>query len=101
MKYAKEDIEGLGELCKEDDLPSDMCADWAKGFYEYLCSRFYYDGTGIVFVGYGDDELFPSLIPIYVFRYTDLHLFRRNIYACGIWVYHFKSQTFGGLLLFC
>lgn len=71
MKYAKEDIEGLGELCKEDDLPSDMCADWAKGFYEYLCSRFYYDGTGIVFVGYGDDELFPSLIPIYVSGIVD------------------------------
>lgn len=36
-----------------------------------MCSRFYYDGTGIVFVGYGDDELFPSLIPIYVSGIVD------------------------------
>ena len=71
MKFAKEDIEGLSELCKDDDLPSDMCEEWAKGFYKYLCSQLYYDGTGIVFVGYGDDELFPSLIPIYVSGIVD------------------------------
>ena len=71
MAYAKADIEGLNELCEEDDLPSDMSDDWAKGFYDYLCSQFYYDGTGIVFVGYGTDELFPSLIPIYVSGIVD------------------------------
>ena len=71
MAYAKDDIEGLNELCEEDDLPTDMSEDWAKGFYEYLCSQFYEDGTGIVFVGYGTDELFPSLIPIYISGIVD------------------------------
>lgn len=71
MAYAKDDIEGLNELCEEDGLPTDMSEDWAKGFYEYLCSQFYEDGTGIVFVGYGTDELFPSLIPIYVSGIVD------------------------------
>lgn len=48
-----------------------MSEDWVKGFYEYLCSQFYEDGTGIVFVGYGSDELFPSLIPIYISGIVD------------------------------
>ncbi|MBQ0025736.1 MAG: hypothetical protein KBT00_08515 [Bacteroidales bacterium] len=71
LSFAKEDIDGLKELCEEDDLPSDMGDDWAKGIYDYLCSQFYYDGTGIVFVGYGTEELFPSLIPIYVSGIVD------------------------------
>ncbi|MCQ2172737.1 MAG: hypothetical protein MJZ17_08325 [Bacteroidales bacterium] len=71
MAYAKDDFEGLNELCEEDGLPTDMSEDWAKGFYEYLCSQFYEDGTGIVFVGYGSDELFPSLIPVYVSGIVD------------------------------
>lgn len=36
-----------------------------------MCSQFYEDGTGIVFVGYGSDELFPSLIPIYISGIVD------------------------------
>ncbi len=71
ISYAKEDIDGLKELCKEDDLPSDLGDAWAKEFYYYLCSQFYYEGTGIVFVGYGTDELFPSLIPIFVSGIVD------------------------------
>ena len=66
LSYAKEDIDGLMELCEEDGLPSDMGDDWAKGFYGYLCSQYFYQWTGIVFVGYGKDELFPSLISICV-----------------------------------
>lgn len=32
MAYAKDDFEGLNELCEEDGLPTDMSEDWAKGF---------------------------------------------------------------------
>ena len=43
-----------------------MREDWEKGIYEYIRSNFFYNGTGLVFVGYGENDLFPSLIPIYV-----------------------------------
>lgn len=66
QKYAKEDIDALIELCNHDGLPTDMRAEWEEGLYKYLCSSFFYNGCGIVFVGYGEDEIFPSLIPIYV-----------------------------------
>ena len=66
LKYAKEDIDGLMDLCKEEDLPTDMRDEWEKGLYEYLCSNFFYNGTGLVFVGYGENDLFPALIPIYI-----------------------------------
>lgn len=66
LRYAKEDIDWLMELCKKEELPTDMRKDWEKGIYEYICSNFFYYGTGLVFVGYGEKDLFPSLIPIYV-----------------------------------
>ena len=66
LRYAEEDIDGLMELCKEEELPTDMREDWEKGIYEYIRSNFFYNGTGLVFVGYGENDLFPSLIPIYV-----------------------------------
>ena len=66
LRYAEEDIDGLMELCKEEELPTDMREDWEKGIYEYIRSNFFYNGTGLVFAGYGENDLFPSLIPIYV-----------------------------------
>lgn len=66
LAYAKEDIDVLMDLCKDEELPLDMREDWEKGIYEYLCSKVFYNGTGLVFVGYGNDEIFPSLIPIYI-----------------------------------
>ena len=66
QKYAKEDLDALMELCKEEGTPEDMRDDWEKGVYDYVCSDFFYNGTGLVFVGYGTDEIYPSLIPIYV-----------------------------------
>ena len=66
QKYAKEDIDALIQLCEHDGLPTDMRAEWEEGLYKYLRSTFFFNGTGIVFVGYGEDEIFPSLIPIFV-----------------------------------
>lgn len=66
QKYAKEDIDALIQLCELDGLPTDMRAEWEEGLYKYLCSTFFFNGSGIVFVGYGADEIFPSLIPVFV-----------------------------------
>ena len=43
-----------------------MRDDWEKGIYDYVCSDFFYNGTGLIFVGYGTDDIYPSLIPIYI-----------------------------------
>lgn len=65
-KYAKEDLDALVEFCKEEKMPEDMRDDWEKGIYDYVCSDFFYNGTGLIFVGYGTDDIYPTLIPIYI-----------------------------------
>lgn len=38
-----------------------------ESFFTYLCSNhIVFDHTGLVFVGYGNDEIYPSLIPLNV-----------------------------------
>ena len=64
--YGKESLKTLKEQIKEDGLPKDMFDDWVSGFTNYIRSRFYYNGTGIVFVGYGKNDIFPTLLPTYV-----------------------------------
>ncbi|MDD7190571.1 MAG: hypothetical protein PUH41_08750, partial [Prevotella sp.] len=46
--YGKESLKTLKEQIKEDGLPKDMFDDWESGFTNYIRSRFYYNGTGIV-----------------------------------------------------
>ena len=64
--YGKDSLETLRERIGEDGLPKDMLGDWVSGFTNYIRSRFYYNGTGIVFVGYGRNDIFPTLLPTYV-----------------------------------
>ena len=64
--YGKDSLETLKDQVEEDSLPKDMFDDWIKGFTNYIRSRFYYNGTGIVFVGYGRNDIFPTLLPTYV-----------------------------------
>lgn len=64
--YGKDSLETLQERIEEDGLPKDMFDDWVEGFTNYIRSRFYYNGTGIVFVGYGRNDIFPTLLPTYV-----------------------------------
>ena len=76
-EYAGKDIDDLMDLGKEEGVPEDLRENWEKGIYEYICSEFFYNGTGLVFVGYGTDEIYPSLLTIYIsgifdgtFRYS-------------------------------
>lgn len=66
MSYDKELFTDLQELIHDDGLPVDMMDEWQHGFYNYIRSRLYYNGTGIIFVGYGSDDIFPTLLPTYV-----------------------------------
>lgn len=54
----------LVEALNEDGLPADMLDDWKDGFYNYICSNYFLRSTGLVFVGYGAKDIYPSLLPI-------------------------------------
>lgn len=60
----KEIFDGLDDFLKGRNLPTDMNEAWIKGFYEYIRSADLEDYTGLVFVGYGSKDIFPSLVEI-------------------------------------
>lgn len=64
--YAKENLDDWEELRNEEQLPEGMRDEWENGFYEYLKSTSYINGTGIVFVGYGKNDIYPALLSVYV-----------------------------------
>lgn len=64
--YSHENFDELMELCQEDNFGTDMREQWEHSFYAYVRSQNYYKGTGIIFVGYGSKDIYPSLLPIYI-----------------------------------
>lgn len=69
--YLKKVFEFIRESSTEEYWPYGFEDDWQKrkwqhGFYNYLRSRLYFYKTGLVFVGYGEKDIFPTLLPIYV-----------------------------------
>jgi hypothetical protein len=71
--YAKERFNELVDLCKEEGVPGTR-EEWEENIYNYIRSQILYTETGIVFVGYGDDDIFPSLIHVHVGGIIDGHL---------------------------
>lgn len=68
--YAKADIDGYAEKVGFNDSEL-LC----KSFYQYLSASLDISlNTGLVFVGYGEDEIYPSLFPINVSFGMDGHL---------------------------
>ncbi len=66
QSYGHQEFDELMALCEEEQMPTDMRELWESSFHAYICSTHYYEGTGIVFVGYGSKDIYPSLIPIYI-----------------------------------
>lgn len=71
--YGKERFNDLMELCKMDGIPGTR-EEWEENVYNYIRSQFCNNETGLVFVGYGDDDIFPSLIHVHVAGIIDGHL---------------------------
>ena len=68
--YAKADIDGYAEKVGFNDSEL-LC----KSFFHYLSASLDISlNTGLVFVGYGEDEIYPSLYPINVSFGIDGHL---------------------------
>jgi len=64
-KTSKLYIDSLMEACGDDHLPTDMRKEWQHAIFMHLCSNNFIDnlGTGVVFIGYGDQDIFPSVFP--------------------------------------
>lgn len=64
--FGKESLDALAEVCEGAGLPADLRNAWEEGFYEYIRSKLYLSGTGIVFAGYGSKDIYPSILTIYI-----------------------------------
>lgn len=64
--YGAEEFQEWADLCKEDGFPEELRPDWEECFFEYIRSLHYYKGTGVVFVGYGNKDIYPSLMTVYL-----------------------------------
>ena len=64
--YGAEEFQEWADLCKEDGFPEELRHDWEECFFEYIRSLHYYKGTGVVFVGYGNKDIYPSLMTVYL-----------------------------------
>lgn len=71
--YGKERFNELMDLCKEDGMPGTR-EEWEENFYNYIRSQCFNNETGLVFVGYGEDDIFPSMIPVHVAGLIDGYL---------------------------
>lgn len=71
--YGKQVFKDLTDLCEANQLPVDMTDQWIEGFYEYIRSRLFWKGTGLVFVGFGEKDIYPTLYPVYISGFFDRH----------------------------
>lgn len=64
-KTSKLYIDSLMEACGEEHLQTNMRKEWQHAIFTHLCSNNFIDslGTGVVFIGYGDQDIFPSVFP--------------------------------------
>ena len=62
LKLSKDYFDSLMEVLGEEHLPTDMKDAWLQGFFTHLRSKVFLNGTctGVVFVGYGEKDIFPS-----------------------------------------
>lgn len=63
--FAKNSFDSLMKLCEEDNMPGAR-EEWEKNFYNYIRSCTLYNETGLVFVGYGEDDIYPSTVELEV-----------------------------------
>ena len=73
-KFTSEAFDSLMQICEEDGLPTDMRDLWERGFYAKLCGRYFPIDTELVFMGYGSDDIYPSLLSMRISGVIDRRL---------------------------
>ena len=64
--FARELLDDWAQVRKEDSFPEEFGGQFEEGFLAYLRSQLFFRGTGLVFVGYGEKDIYPQLITIYI-----------------------------------
>lgn len=72
-KYAEPVYERLFKDMKEEDFQVDGVA-WEEVIFAYIRSKRFWNYTGLVFVGYGSEQIYPALAPILINIAFDGHL---------------------------
>lgn len=57
----KKQFDSLEDIMFEEGVYTKNTRDWKRVFYEYIISSCYLVESQIVFTGYGEDEIYPSL----------------------------------------
>jgi len=65
-KYSAPYWEVFEKELLEEPFPEGMKEEFQRSFYEYITSECFYYGSGLVFIGYGSKDLYPSYHSIYV-----------------------------------
>ena len=64
--FGKDTLDKLKKAFDDDGLPADMQELWEEKFFSYIRSKHYYSESGVVFVGYGEKDIYPSILPVYI-----------------------------------
>lgn len=96
--YIKKVFDYIKDSSSEEYWPDGFKDEWQKkkwqhSFYNYVRSRLYFNGSGLVFVGYGEKDIFPTLLPIYVSFGFD-HRLRAYIDEENITVVHGYNSSY-------
>lgn len=54
------------QKCDAEMISDDTKEIWHQVMYEYITSEFFYKCSGLVFIGYGSKDLFPSYHSVYI-----------------------------------
>lgn len=66
LSDTKDALKGLSDFLEDRGVSADMEYEWVRGLYEYCRSNALEVTTGLVFVGYGSKDIFPSLVELQV-----------------------------------
>ncbi len=61
--YGKERFDELMDICKDDGMPGSR-EEWEELIFNYFKSQVFYFETGLVFIGYGEEDLYPSVATV-------------------------------------
>lgn len=66
VSYGKDIFDEIENDLAKKGLPSSLRGDLENVFYAYIKSTLFFSGSGIVFVGYGKKDIYPSLLSMFL-----------------------------------
>jgi hypothetical protein len=64
--YGKDIFDAIKEDLKGKDLPANLKTDIVNTFHKYLKSSIFHIWSGLAFVGFGEKDIYPSILSMYL-----------------------------------